>query len=235
LHSRPGVNDFLRFCAGTLVTGLAAVLYNYWLFGNAVGGARFRTAIWLKEFGTADMFSGSLTAGFAGLTVSPSRGLLIFSPVVVIAMLGAWRAWRSSPATDLVLLARYSSLAAVVILLTYSKFIVWWGGHGFGPRYLTDAMPFVGFLFTPGFAFVWDGKARVGGGLVKTAAAAVLAYSIFIQAVGAFCWPSQWTLNENPPYRFRLWDWRNSEIEVCLQEGPKIDPAARSLARRLGF
>jgi hypothetical protein len=58
---------------------------------------------------------------------------------------------------------------------------------------------------------------------------------VFIQAVGAFCWPESWTLNENPPYRYRLWDWRESQIESCIKDGPRIDPAARRLLARLGL
>ena len=149
--------DVLRFSAGAALTGLAGVLYNYWMFGNAVGGAPFRTGYWVKELGTTSMFTGSLPVGFAGLTVSPSRGILIYSPIVLVAVYGAVRAWRSPLApdsaaaslrrADALLLARYMSLAALAILLTYSKFIVWWGGHGYGPRYLTDAMPFIGPLF----------------------------------------------------------------------------------------
>ena len=68
-----------------------------------------------------------------------------------------------------------------------------------------------------------------------TAAMALLAYSIAIQAIGAFCWPSPWTLNDNPPYRFRLWDWRNNEIVMCIRSGPRIDPAAQRLLSRMGF
>jgi hypothetical protein len=60
-------------------------------------------------------------------------------------------------------------------------------------------------------------------------------YSMSVQAIGAFCWPSSWTLNDNPPYRYRLWDWRESDIELCIRDGPRIDPAARQLFRRLGL
>jgi hypothetical protein len=232
-QSRPGMNDVLRFCGAGLVTGAAGLLYNTWMFGNFVGGAPFRTSIWMEEFGTTDMFSGSLPLGLGGLTVSPSRGLLIFSPIVIVAIAGAVKAWRSSPASDGVLLARYSSVAAVAILLIYAKFIAWWGGHGFGPRYLTDAMPFVGLLLAFGFTTVIENIRRVR--ILRLAVALLLGYSICIQAIGAFCWPSQWTLNNTPPYRFRLWDWRDTEIATCIREGPKIDPAARHLMNRLGL
>jgi hypothetical protein len=237
-ESRPGTRaDVMWFVAGGTLAGLAGLLYNYWLFGNLVGGAPFRTEIWFREFGTRNMFSGSLPVGLAGLTVSPSRGLLIYSPIVLVACFGAIKAWRSTllpgghptalTQTDATLLLRYISLAALAVLLTYSKFFVWWGGHGYGPRYLTDAMPFFGLLFAPGLLPLFERGRRVA--LVRTAVTAALVYSVFIQAVGAFCWPSPWTLNENPPYRFRLWDWHDSEIEACLRNGPRIDPAARRL------
>lgn len=229
--------DVLRYAVSAAVTGVLGVLYNYWLFGNAVGGAPFRTGIWVEELGTTGMFTGSLPVGLAGLLISPSRGILIYSPVVLVAAYGAARSWRASlesertPApfsrADAILLARYLSLAAIVILLTYSKFIVWWGGHGYGPRYLTDGMPFIGPLFALGLSPVSKTMSRARAG--KVAAIAVLTYSIAIQAIGAFCWPSSWTLNNNPPYRFRLWDWRESQIELCIRDGPRIDPSARRL------
>ena len=235
--------DVLRFSAGAALTGLTGMLYNYRLFGNAVGGAPFRTGYWVEELGTTGMFTGSLPTGLAGLTVSPSRGILIYSPIVLVAAYGAVRAWRSPLVSekaagrfgqaDALLLARYASLAAVAILLTYSKFIAWWGGHGYGPRYLTDAMPFVGLLFVLGLSPMVGGASRAR--VAKVAVIAALTYSIFIQAVGAFCWPSSWTLNDNPRYRFRLWDWRESQIELCIRDGPRIDPAARGLFRKLGL
>jgi hypothetical protein len=245
MGSRAGARaDVLWFVAGGMLVGLAGVLYNYWLFGNLVGGAPFRTEIWLQEFGTRDMFAGSLPAGFAGLTVSPSRGLLIYSPIVLVACFGAINAWRTRltsdgsnaeafTQTDATLLIRHVSLAALAVLLTYSKFIAWWGGHGYGPRYLTDAMPFFGLLFAPGLLPLVERSSRAL--LVRTVITVVLVYSVFIQAVGAFCWPESWTLNENPPYRYRLWDWRESQIESCIKDGPRIDPAARRLLARLGL
>ena len=125
------------------------------------------------------------------------------------------------------------SLAALAILLTYSKFIVWWGGHGYGPRYLTDAMPFIGPLFAFGLPPLAGRTFRARAATVAIMVA--LTYSMSIQAIGAFCWPSSWTLNDNPHYRYRLWDWRESDIELCVRDGPRIDPAARALFRRLGL
>ena len=94
-------------------------------------------------------------------------------------------------------------------------------------------MPFLGPLFALGFwpVFGRTSHARIG----RMAVTAALAYSIVIQAIGALCWPSSWTLNDNPPYQYRLWDWRESEIELCIRDGPRIDPAARAFFAKLGF
>jgi hypothetical protein len=232
----------LRFGSTAALVGVAGAVYNLWLFGNLVGGAPTRTQYWVEELGTAGMFSGSLLAGLAGLTISPSRGIFIFSPVMIVAILGAVRVWRTPvderamDRRDTLLLARYASIGALAILLTYSKFIVWWGGHGYGPRYLTDAMPFVGLLLAFGFL---PRKGLIDNSAPSrrtppAAAIALLVCSVAVQAVGAFCWPSPWTLSGNPPYRYRLWNWRDNEIASCLRAGPRFDPAGRRLLGYFG-
>ena len=132
-----------------LAVGVLGLAYNLQIFGNAAGGEPYRSAYWVQTLGADHMFSGSVLTGLAGLTVSPSRGLLVFTPLAVIAFFGAIRVWRTRPAElrtrkeqEAVLLVRYVSVAVVVTILVYAKYLVWWGGHGFGPRYLTDLMPF---------------------------------------------------------------------------------------------
>jgi hypothetical protein len=73
-----------------------------------------------------------------GLFLSPSRGLLVFSPflVVVLAAL-VWR-FRDLRRERLVIL----SLAWIGLhVLLIARSTRWWGGHGFGPRVLTDLLP----------------------------------------------------------------------------------------------
>ena len=262
---RKGWAPAIRCGAGALLVGGIGVAYNFWLFTNAVGGAPFRTQYWLDQLGASSMFEGSLFTGLAGLTISPSRGLFVFSPILVVAVFGGIKIWRMRPAPrspsgvplvreEAVLLGRYASLAALAILLVYAKFVVWWGGHGFGPRYLAEAMPFFGLLL--GFALSSprafsssyrsdptspaaeqhaQGKGRRPARLMSTTVLALFICSALVQAVGAFCWPSPWTLDKNPPYFQRLWEWRNSQIVVCIRSGPRLDPAARRVFSRLGL
>ena len=240
------VPDTVRFGIGAGIVGGLGVVYNLRLFDNVVGGAPLRTAYWNEQLQNPDMFGGSLSTGLLGLTVSPSRGLFIFSPVLLLAIIGAVNAWRgrlahgsgdTEEAWSARLLGRYAGLGALGILLTYSKFIAWWGGHGFGPRYLVDAMPFVGILL--GFVawppleaggFVRSGRRRVAA----VALTILMAYSVFVQALGSLCWPSPWTLAD-PPFEQRLWNWRDSQIVACARAGPRLDPMAERLLLRFGM
>ena len=184
------------------------------------------------------MFSGSILEGLAGLTLSPSRGLFIFSPLVVGAY-GVWTTRLSErsprPAQETILLARYATVAGVAVLLGLRKYLVWWGGHGFGPRYLTDIMPFVGLLIGLGLVPVVASIRARGVTLVTAVVVALAVHSVAVQAVGAFCWPSPWTLDNTRPYVQRLWEWRDSQIVSCARSGPRVDPMARRLLARFGL
>jgi hypothetical protein len=71
----------------------------------------------------------------AGNVISPSRGILVFSPFLVpVLVMGALRFGKARPELSMV----FSWLVLEVLLV--STFPHWWGGHSFGPRLLTDAV-----------------------------------------------------------------------------------------------
>ena len=48
------------------------------------------------------------------------------------------------------------------------------------------------------------------------------AFSIGVEVIGAFYFPSSWNAQPADINRSheRLWDWRDSELTRCLSEGP---------------
>ncbi|HEV2125076.1 MAG TPA: hypothetical protein VGW38_20190, partial [Chloroflexota bacterium] len=82
----------------------------------------------------------------AGTLVSPSRGLLVFSPVLILAVAGVVVRVRSR---------RFDALDAAVVTsvvmfwLSISAFPHWWGGNAYGPRLLTDVVPMLLYLLLP--------------------------------------------------------------------------------------
>ena len=131
--------------------------------------------------------------------------------------------WRSSTLVVPAVRRRLSahSLICVLIaslipyLIILSKYSVWWGGHCFGPRYWTDVIPLFAILFAYGLDWMLA-RSRV---LVAISAATVI-FSIAVQLIGAFCYPSSWNLQPRNVdlHHERLWDWRDTELSRSLIE-----------------
>jgi hypothetical protein len=231
------LQHLMRISLPAAVVVAAGLFYNFWLLGSFFGTAEERTTVWKAAFGARSMWDGNLAEGVAGLLVSPSRGLLVYSPIVLLAGVGAWRAWRPSASTAHLRLLRSASLMCLIAFLAYSKYLVWWAGHSYGPRYLTDILPLACLLMALGIEMPLPAASaartrpvvRVGGWKL------VAAYSIAIQAIGAFCWPSARESKVDLAYYQSIWDWRSSQIVSCLESGPRFDPVGRNLLALVGL
>jgi len=114
----------------------SAVLLGGYLTWNAM-----QTGVWLPSyFSTArlQVVRAPLWIGVAGNLISPSRGLLIFSPFLLPVLAGYVIYWRSLLRQPIVWLCLvWFGLQLVIITRAAS----WWGGWSFGPRLLTDIWP----------------------------------------------------------------------------------------------
>lgn len=208
-----GLVYFLPF---PLLLGGLLLASNWWFFGTAAGGQPELESYnpgWRHIEG---VWTGNLIDGAAGTLFSPSRGLFVFSPWALLAVLtlpAVWGRLRQWP----VLLLLTVSLAADLAVL--SQYAVWWAGCSFGPRYWTDAMPIFAVLLGLGLSWAWQRCRPVFWGY-----AAAIVLSVTIQTIGAFCYPS--SFNSSPNYvdvqHERLWDWGDGELARCLREGPHL-------------
>jgi hypothetical protein len=215
LASRCAAGRLALFLAAPAVTGAALLAYNLHVFGQVTGGY-------------AMDFDGAFWPGLAGLLASPGRGLLVYTPIALFSILGAvvWlrRGRLSSPPAYLV-----SILFSISMILLVSKWRVWWGGHCYGPRLLTDVVPCLVLLLLP--ALQWMSAKP----LLRACFGVALAASAFLQMVGAFCYPgSRWdetpvAIGDRPA---RLWDWKDSPVTRSLAAGPRLGPELR-LRRQL--
>ena len=204
----------LWFLPAPILGGLGLLAYNFWFFGSIVGGQARIEQYHTIFHGVSGVWSSNLLDGFCGTLFSPNRGLLVFSPWVTVAL-----ATLAVPAVRQRLAAHSLICVLIVSLIPYlimlSKYSVWWGGHCYGPRYWTDAIP----LFAILFAFGLDWMLTRSRALVAMSAVTVV-LSIGVQSIGAFCYPSTW--NSSPKnvdlHHERLWDWRDTELSRCLFE-----------------
>jgi hypothetical protein len=209
--ARQQPRDLPWFLPAPLLLGAALLAYNLSVFGSVAGGQAVLESRHLQEHGVAGSWAGDIGEGALGTLVSPSRGLFVFTPWVALALatLPAYAA-RLRPYS----IACWMLAALVPYFLVFAKYSVWWGGHSFGPRYWTDVVPLFAILL--GFALEWSwARCRPVFGLFAVA----ILWSLGVQAIGAYLYPSDWNfLPSNVDlHHERLWDWSDTELSRCLR------------------
>ncbi|HVS38113.1 MAG TPA: hypothetical protein VMS17_21320 [Gemmataceae bacterium] len=195
-----------------LVLGGLLLAYNIWLFGTPSGGQDELEAYNPLFRQVAGVWTGNVWDGATGSLFSPNRGLFVFSPWALLALLAlpfTWGRLRKKP----VLLLLIGAFAVNVAML--AKYSSWWGGCCFGPRFLTDATPVLAVPLGLALMWAWP-RRRVFFGCFGAA----IVLSILIQAIGAFLYPSRYNIDpdyiDHQDQRHRLWDWTDGELGQCL-------------------
>jgi hypothetical protein len=147
-------------------------------------------------------FNDDVIAGVAGLLVSPTRGLFVFSPFLLFVPCLLLHALRERSARGLTL----ALCAAMVVQVVGYAMVDWRQGIAWGPRWLTDMLPLLVWMLPP----IVTALPRAGR--VLFGASCVL--SIAIQAVGAFGYTGAIDtalLTAKTDDRMRpMWDIRNA-------------------------
>ncbi|MDQ3667744.1 MAG: DUF2079 domain-containing protein [Acidobacteriota bacterium] len=176
------------------------VLPNYYFVYQHFGS----TPIWLALFGNL---------------LSPSRGLLVFVPVLLFVSYLLVRYRATLPLRRLVVL----SLVIVSIhLIVVSSHSPWYGGHSYGPRYSTGIVPWFYLLAVSGLQ-AWRRSANeqtsrwqsLRRRLEAFIGALLLLLSVTINALGATS-HATWLWNSRPvnvdQEPDRVWDWKHPQF-----------------------
>jgi hypothetical protein len=200
---------------GYLATSLlwigAFVLYSEYYFGTLVPAE-------YQQGGGFELNAANQLQALAGLLVSPSRGLLIFCPVLLVVLFWLIRHWRLMPSHALVLVA--ASICALQLVLV-SSWKVWWGGFAYGPRLLTDLVPWLALLAIAAVV-AWRRAGDAGTaarrrvrGAELLIAGVLLGLSVAINWRGATSFATAWwnaypvSLEVAPG---RVWDWSQPQF-----------------------
>jgi hypothetical protein len=197
------VPQYLRLLAAPILAGVLQASYNWYVFHNLSGG-----------YGTV-YHTASFAASLAGLFASPARGLLVYTPVVLFAILAFAPAAATLRSRHLPLVSA-SFLFVVLYTGVTAAWPMWWGGYSWGPRVLTELAP-------PLVVLMAIGASAMHRSWTRRTFAALAAYSIFVQAIGAFFYPKgHW--DAGPPSvdaaPARLWNWRDNPIGRTVSGGP---------------
>jgi hypothetical protein len=163
-----------------------------------------------------------------GHLISPSRGLLIFSPLLIFALSGIVfklkrRQWQREDGVVLGIIG----LHWIVVSLWWN----WWAGVSFGPRIWTDMLPYLAYFMIPSLAAF-----AALHGMRRWAAAAIgvvlIGWSALIHYRGANAAEVMgWNGSPAPidSYPQRVWDWRDPQWLRGITFGQPVDLAVSGI------
>ncbi len=152
-----------------------------------------------------ELFAPFWFEAMAGQMVSPSRGVLIFSPIFLAVPWSLWLAFKNKAPWWKVDVFVAGWLVAHWVVI--SSFHHWWGGHSYGPRLWTET--------ALGWVWLLSSLFRAASSTVsKRMVLSLSLLSVMIHAHGALSFaPWRWNdfpvgVDENPE---RLWDWSDPQ------------------------
>jgi hypothetical protein len=154
-----------------------------------------------------------------GVLLSPSRGLFIFVPIVLLPLYLILRYWKDLPRRQLVVLALMVIILHIILLASHGP---WWGGGAYGPRDLLETIPWFVLLTILGIkAFLDDPQLSMHEcSAVISVALLLLILSVAMNAAGALSsatldWNDRPSINSHPE---RVWDWQHPQFLAWVQE-----------------
>jgi hypothetical protein len=206
--------EFLSYALTGLAWLVTFLAYSWSVFGQLLPD-------YYQQGSTLHM-NGWLVA-LAGCLVSPSRGLFIFVPSVFIVVYLVARNWNG-------LLSRRLALLGIGIICTQlfmiASYPTWWGGWSYGPRLLTDVIPWFVVLAVMGLQAHLDAVAKttvdvsrsINRSLLAATALLLTLLSITINGYGAI---SMETRYWNRKVDQRIWDWRAPQFLAGFDDTSK--------------
>jgi len=164
-------DDLKRVALWAAVTGVPflvlALVYNYARWGSvtATGYGPYLDAF----------FGGSIFDGAWGMLASPNKSALLYSPPLVLALLGTPAAFRAVPRLAFAIVA-----LCVPTFLVYCTYRSWSGDYAWGPRFFVWMVPP---LLVPIAWFIDHGSEHLSRAK-RAIAAAVIAAGICVQLLG---------------------------------------------------
>ncbi len=195
---------FLSYCLWSMLVILPFLIFNFRVYHSPLSPYYFPKNQ-LSEFGP------HLLEALVGTLFSPSRGVFIFSPILLFSIYGIILKIRHKQMDIL-----DYSLAVIIVFhwLLSSSHPHWWGGHSYGPRYFSDIIPYFIYFLVPVFTNIPKFKGIKKFGVVFILIC-TLVMSFFIHYRGAtseevYAWNAGPVNIDVDPSR--AWDWHDIQF-----------------------
>ncbi|MBN1162315.1 hypothetical protein JXA34_01050 [Patescibacteria group bacterium] len=146
--------------------------------------------------------------GFIGTWISPSKGILVYSPVFIFSFVSMYFYFKNLEfRTD----NRYGFYSAIVLLhtLVLSKWKHWYGGYSYGYRMSSDVLPFLVLLLVPYVRSEYFVKH-------KRVFMSLVILSVFIQLGGIVFFDSIWHSAYDKGFEDTSWLWSIKDSEFMF-------------------
>lgn len=193
---------FWSYCLWSMIVAVPFVMFNLTTYH----------ALLHPYYASSGQLRVSSFEALAGTLFSPSRGLFIFTPVLLFSIYGIVLKIRHK---QMDMLDYFLLMIIVLHWIVSSSHLFWWGGHSYGPRYFTDILPYFIYFMIPTLKKMptLRGIKRVG---FIVAFCCSIAISFFIHYRGATSWDA-YLWNVGPvPVEDKLWDWHDLQFLAGL-------------------
>jgi hypothetical protein len=212
--SRPDKGSLSRYCGFLAASGVGIVVwfaYNLLRFGNPL----FFAGKFPHEGHPAGSVLADPVAGFLGLVFSPGKSIFLYSPPLILGLLGLRELWRREPVLALIV------GTVSTVQLSFVSFLRFFGSDwAWGPRYLVPLLP----LWALAFPFVSASTLR------RSLRSAVVGLGILVQVMAVSLDHQRFFFERGlPPFFWATDPWfyfresallaRPGEIAISLRDG----------------
>lgn len=196
-----------------LSSSLLSVAWNIYYFGFSLKGLVLGGYAKLNSTGYHELSWQQFKKSTAGLLLSPSRGFLVYTPIALFALPGAYQVFKRRFAPDEQLVSCLA-IGGLLLFLQYCFYNQWWAGWCYGPRFMTDLLAVACFLIAYFLAYGLKQISqtnRVVSNIIISLFFVLASYSVFTQVVGTFGMTEWNAIPVNSDSR--LWTWQDNPIQ----------------------
>ncbi len=203
LFKSRNIRPFLKTSIFTMLGLLINVLFFLWYNNKYYVG--------IQNQGYSSQIFGSWLSpfpiSFLGVWFSPSKGILIYSPIFLVSVFGFYIAMKKGWKENFQYLIYFLIIFLHTLIISLWKH--WYGGYSFGYRMSSDIIPYLIILMVPFMKSSLYDRHRVLFGVLLT-------FSVFVQIFGIIFFDGIWHAAYDNGFRNTSWLWSIKDSEFVF-------------------
>lgn len=195
-----------KFIIAPIILGTSFIIYNYYYFDSILGGYNMIYDVIRARAGGIDI--KYIFEGITGTLFSPSRGIFIYSPIILLSILGVKYAWSRKEVVF--------KFIPFIIIFSWLFVIcnsIWWDGYSYGNRKISDLLPFI-FILIAFFPF-----SKIKSKFVNSIIIILIIISFLIHLNGFLFYDygdwngKPYSVDDSVNNKEKLWGWKDNQIK----------------------